>query len=82
MGKIGSGLSGLTKLLAGLATADFAKSVLDTADAMQSINSQVRQVTSSETEYLVVQQQLSIRQTVPVHRLNQRQTCTFPQAAR
>ncbi len=58
MGKIGSGLSGLTKLLAGLATADFAKSVLDTADAMQSINSQVRQVTSSETEYLAVQQQL------------------------
>ncbi|EMR8371382.1 tape measure protein [Neisseria gonorrhoeae] len=58
VGKIGSGLSGLTKLLAGLATADFAKSVLDTADAMQSINSQVRQVTSSETEYLAVQQQL------------------------
>lgn len=56
--KIGSGLSGLTGLLAGLATADFAKSVLDTADAMQSINSQVRQVTSSETEYLAVQQQL------------------------
>lgn len=58
VGKIGSGLSGLTKLLAGLATADFAKSVLDTADAMQSINSQVRQVTSSETEYLSVQRQL------------------------
>ncbi|HFA7468981.1 TPA: tape measure protein [Neisseria gonorrhoeae] len=58
VGKIGSGLSGLTKLLAGLATADFAKSVLDTADAMQSINSQVRQVTSSETEYLAVQRQL------------------------
>ena len=57
-GKIGSGLSGLTKLLAGLATADFAKSVLDTADAMQSINSQVRQVTSSESEYLAVQRQL------------------------
>ena len=58
VGKIGSGLSGLTKLLAGLATAGFAKSVLDTADAMQSINSQVRQVTSSETEYLAVQRQL------------------------
>ena len=58
VGKIGSSLSGLTKLLAGLATADFAKSVLDTADAMQSINSQVRQVTSSETEYLAVQRQL------------------------
>ena len=58
VGKIGSGLSGLTKLLAGLATADFAKSVLDTADAMQSVNSQVRQVTSSETEYLAVQRQL------------------------
>ena len=58
VGKIGSGLSGLTKLLAGLATADFAKSVLDTADAMQSINSQVRMVTSSETEYLSVQRQL------------------------
>ena len=58
VGKIGSGLSGLTKLLAGLATADFAKSVLDTADAMQSMNSQVRQVVSSETEYLDVQQQL------------------------
>ena len=58
VGKIGSGLSGLTGLLAGLATADFAKSVLDTADAMQSINSQVRQVTSSETEYLAVQRQL------------------------
>ena len=58
VGKIGSSLSGLTKLLAGFATADFAKSVLDTADAMQSINSQVRQVTSSETEYLAVQRQL------------------------
>lgn len=58
VGKIGSSLSGLTKLLAGLATADFAKSVLDTADAMQSMNSQVRQVTSSETEYLSVQRQL------------------------
>lgn len=58
VGKIGSSLSGLTKLLAGLATADFAKSVLDTADAMQSMNSQVRQVTSSETEYLAVQRQL------------------------
>ncbi|HGT4325121.1 TPA: tape measure protein [Neisseria meningitidis] len=58
VGKIGSGLSGLTGLLAGLATADFAKSVLDTADAMQSINSQVRQVVSSEGEYLAVQRQL------------------------
>ena len=58
VGKIGSSLSGLTKLLAGFATADFAKSVLDTADAMQTINSQVRQVTSSETEYLAVQRQL------------------------
>ena len=58
VGKIGSGLSGLTKLLAGLASVGFAKSVLDTADAMQSINSQVRQVTSSETEYLAVQRQL------------------------
>lgn len=58
VGKIGSSLSGLTKLLAGFATADFAKSVLDTADAMQLINSQVRQVTSSETEYLAVQRQL------------------------
>ena len=58
VGKIGSSLSGLTKLLAGLASVGFAKSVLDTADAMQSINSQVRQVTSSETEYLSVQRQL------------------------
>ena len=58
VGKIGSSLSGLTKLLAGFATADFAKSVLDTADAMQLINSQVRMVTSSETEYLAVQRQL------------------------
>lgn len=58
VGKIGSSLSGLTKLLAGFATADFAKSVLDTADAMQLINSQVRMVTSSETEYLSVQRQL------------------------
>ena len=58
VGKIGSSLSGLTKLLAGLATADFAKSVLDTADAMQLINSKVRMVTSSETEYLSVQRQL------------------------
>lgn len=58
VGKIGSGLSGLTGLLAGLASVGFAKSMLDTADAMQSINSQVRQVTSSETEYLSVQRQL------------------------
>ena len=58
VGKIGSGLSGLTGLLAGLASVGFAKSILDTADAMQSVNSQVRQVTSSETEYLAVQRQL------------------------
>lgn len=58
VGKIGSSLSGLTGLLAGLASVGFAKSILDTADAMQSINSQVRQVTSSETEYLAVQRQL------------------------
>ena len=58
VGKIGSSLSGLTKLLAGFATADFAKSVLHTADAMQLINSPVRMVTSSETEYLSVQRQL------------------------
>ena len=58
VGKIGSGLLGLTGLLAGLASVGFAKSILDTADAMQSINSQVRQVVSSETEYLAVQQQL------------------------
>ena len=58
VGKIGSSLSGLTKLLAGLASVGFAKSVLDTADAMQTINSQVRQVVSSESEYLAVQRQL------------------------
>ncbi|HFC6098072.1 TPA: tape measure protein [Neisseria meningitidis] len=56
--KIGSGLSGLTGLLAGLASVGFAKSMLDTADAVQSINSQIRQVVSSETEYLAVQRQL------------------------
>lgn len=58
VGKIGSGLSGLTGLLAGLASVGFAKSILDTADAMQTINSQVRLVVSSETEYLAVQRQL------------------------
>lgn len=56
--KIGSGLSGLTGLLAGLASVGFAKSMLDTADAVQAINSQVRQVVSSEVEYLAVQRQL------------------------
>lgn len=56
--KIGSGLSGLTGLLAGLASVGFAKSMLDTADAVQAINSQVRQVVSSEGEYLAVQRQL------------------------
>ncbi|MBJ1828227.1 tape measure protein [Neisseria meningitidis] len=56
--KIGSGLSGLTGLLAGLVSVGFAKSMLDTADAVQSINSQIRQVVSSETEYLAVQRQL------------------------
>lgn len=56
--KIGSGLSGLTGLLAGLASVGFAKSMLDTADAVQSINNQIRQVVSSETEYLAVQRQL------------------------
>ncbi|HEZ3221155.1 TPA: tape measure protein [Neisseria meningitidis] len=56
--KIGSGLSGLTGLLAGLTSVGFAKSMLDTADAVQSINSQIRQVVSSETEYLAVQRQL------------------------
>ena len=51
LGKIGS-------VLAGFATLSFAKSMLDTADAMQSINSQVRQVVSSESEYLAIQRQL------------------------
>ena len=52
------GLGKIGTLLAGFATLSFAKSLLDTADAMQSINSQVRQVTSSEGEYLAVQRQL------------------------
>nr|DAQ42859.1 MAG TPA: Tail tape measure [Caudoviricetes sp.] len=52
------GLDKIGTVLAGFATLSFAKSLLDTADAMQSINSQVRQVTSSETEYLAVQRQL------------------------
>ena len=52
------GLGKIGTVLAGFATLSFAKSLLDTADAMQSINSQVRQVTSSETEYLAVQRQL------------------------
>ena len=52
------GLGKIGTLLAGFASVSFAKSLLDTADAMQSINSQVRQVTSSETEYLSVQRQL------------------------
>ena len=51
LGKIGS-------VLAGFASISFAKSMLDTADAMQSINAQVRQVVSSESEYLAVQRQL------------------------
>ena len=52
------GLGKIGTLLAGFATVSFAKSLLDTADAMQSINSQVRQVVSSETEYLAVKRQL------------------------
>ena len=52
------GLGKIGTVLAGFATLSFAKSLLDTADTMQSINSQVRQVTSSETEYLAVQRQL------------------------
>ena len=52
------GLGKIGTLLAGFASVSFAKSLLDTADAMQSINSQVRQVVSSETEYLSVQRQL------------------------
>ena len=52
------GLGKIGTVLAGFATLSFAKFLLDTADAMQSINSQVRQVTSSETEYLSVQRQL------------------------
>ena len=52
------GLGKIGTLLVGFASVSFAKSLLDTADAMQSINSQVRQVTSSETEYLAVQRQL------------------------
>lgn len=52
------GLGKIGTLLAGFATVSFAKSMLDTADAMQSINSQVRQVVSSESEYLAVQRQL------------------------
>ncbi len=52
------GLGKIGTVLAGFATLSFAKSLLDTADAMQSINSQVRQVVSSEGEYLAVQRQL------------------------
>ena len=52
------GLGKIGTVLAGFATLSFAKSLLDTADAMQSINSQVRQVVSSESEYLAVQRQL------------------------
>ena len=52
------GLGKIGTLLAGFASVSFAKSMLDTADAMQSINSQVRQVVSSEGEYLAVQRQL------------------------
>lgn len=51
LGKIGS-------VLAGFASLSFAKSMLDTADAMQSINAQVRQVVSSGSEYLAIQRQL------------------------
>lgn len=54
----GGGLGKIGTVLAGFASLSFAKSMLDTADAMQSVNSQVRQVTSSETEYLAVQRQL------------------------
>ena len=60
-GKASAAAGGLGKigtLLAGLASVGFAKSILDTADAMQLINSQVRQVVSSEGEYLAVQRQL------------------------
>lgn len=60
-GKASAAAGGLGKigtLLAGLASVGFAKSIFDTADAMQLINSQVRMVTSSETEYLSVQRQL------------------------
>ena len=52
------GLGKIGTVLAGFATLSFAKSLLDTADAMQSINAQVRQVVSSESEYLAVQRQL------------------------
>ena len=51
LGKIGS-------VLAGFSSLSFSKSMLDTADAMQSINAQVRQVVSSESEYLAIQRQL------------------------
>lgn len=60
-GKASAAASGLGKIgsvLAGFASLSFAKSMLDTADAMQSINAQVRQVVSSESEYLAVQRQL------------------------
>lgn len=52
------GLGKIGTVLAGFATLSFAKYLLDTADAMQSINAQVRQVVSSESEYLAVQRQL------------------------
>ena len=52
------GLGKIVSVLAGFASLSFAKSMLDTADAMQSINAQVRQVVSSESEYLAVQRQL------------------------
>ena len=55
---VAGGLGKIGSVLAGFASLSFAKSMLDTADAMQSINAQVRQVVSSESEYLAVQRQL------------------------
>lgn len=57
-GKASAAAGGLWKIGSVLAGFAFAKSMLDTADAMQSINAQVRQVVSSESEYLAVQRQL------------------------
>ncbi|HFC8542733.1 TPA: tape measure protein [Neisseria weaveri] len=56
--KLSGGIGKLGTLLAGFATVSFAQDIARTADAMQSLNNQIKQVTASEREYTAVKAEL------------------------
>lgn len=58
MERVGGMFGKVAALIGGFASVGFAKYLAETADRMQAMNSQVRQVTSSNAEYTAVQKEL------------------------